>query len=147
MKILLATDGSEGADKARSFVQELCRGMKEAEVVILYVVKPFDQRYITVETGGPHLQRLMEEMETAARDRARELLAGLEESFREIGTKTSTLTGVGEPAAEIITTAKEISADLVVLGSRGLGRIQGLLIGSVSDRVMHLAHCPVLIVR
>jgi len=54
---------------------------------------------------------------------------------------------VGNPAAVIVRVAEEEKCDLIVLGSRGLGGVMRFLLGSVSDRVTHHAHCPVLIVR
>lgn len=53
----------------------------------------------------------------------------------------------GNPADVIVEKAREIKFHLIVMGSRGLGAISGLLLGSVSDRVIKLAPCPVLIVR
>ena len=54
---------------------------------------------------------------------------------------------VGDPAQEIITVAQDRQADLIVVGSRGRGRLAGLLLGSVAQKVMSLAHCPVVVVR
>ena len=47
----------------------------------------------------------------------------------------------------ILEKARDYKADLIVMGSRGLGQIGGLILGSVSERVLHRAHVPVLIVR
>jgi len=54
---------------------------------------------------------------------------------------------MGVPDEEIVVLAEELGADLVVLGSRGLGGMRRTLIGSVSDSVVRHAHCPVLVVR
>ena len=53
----------------------------------------------------------------------------------------------GPEAPEIVGLAEGIGAGLIVMGSRGLGRIRRALMGSVSDSVMRHAHCPVLVVR
>ena len=53
----------------------------------------------------------------------------------------------GDPAGEIINAAEEHNADLIIMGSRGLGQVGGLILGSVSERVLHGAYGPVLIVR
>ncbi|HUO45666.1 MAG TPA: universal stress protein [Acidimicrobiia bacterium] len=53
----------------------------------------------------------------------------------------------GDPAATIVRLAKEVGADLIVMGSRGLGSVAGLLLGSVSHKVGHAAPCAVLTVR
>lgn len=54
---------------------------------------------------------------------------------------------MGHPAATIIRVAEDEKCDLILLGSRGLGEVKRFLLGSVSDAVVHHAHCPVLIVR
>jgi len=54
---------------------------------------------------------------------------------------------VGQPADEICKKAKDGGYDLLVMGNRGLGEIKGYLMGSVSNRVIRHAVCPVLIVR
>jgi nucleotide-binding universal stress UspA family protein len=53
----------------------------------------------------------------------------------------------GNPVQEIIAAAKDWQADLIVVGSRGHGRLTGLLLGSVAQKVISLAHCPVVVVR
>lgn len=54
---------------------------------------------------------------------------------------------VGRPDEQIVALAEEIGVGLIVMGSRGLGGLRRLLMGSVSDSVVRHAHCPVLIVR
>ncbi|MCW3053599.1 MAG: hypothetical protein JWN14_2769, partial [Chthonomonadales bacterium] len=54
---------------------------------------------------------------------------------------------IGHPIDRIVAVARDIQADLIVLGSRGLGGWKSYLLGSVSDGVLHHAHCPVLVVR
>ncbi len=146
MKILLAIDESEGAAKATEYVRNLAVRLQGARVNIVHVVKPIDYRYITLETGGPNWKTVIDEIEAGARQRARELLEKVEKAFPQ-GVQTTVLVTVGDPAAEIVKVAEETGADLIVVGSRGLNRMQGMLLGSVSDRVVHLAHCPVLVVR
>ena len=54
---------------------------------------------------------------------------------------------VGQPANRIVEVARELDADMIVLGSRGLGNIGSLLLGSTSQKVAHLAPCTVVTVR
>ena len=63
------------------------------------------------------------------------------------GKVAQTYVRLGRPVEEIVILADEIDAGLVVVGSRGLGGIRRLLLGSVSDGVVRHAHCPVLVVR
>jgi nucleotide-binding universal stress UspA family protein len=53
----------------------------------------------------------------------------------------------GNATREILQLANEISADIIVMGSRGLSDFAGLVMGSVAHKVLHLARCPVLVVR
>lgn len=146
MNVLLAVDGSEGALKAVEWVRNLAHELAGLEVTLLQVVRPVDFRYVTVESGGAGWQRVLDELEAGAREKARELIEETQGKFPS-EARTTVLVTVGDPAVEIVNTAREIGADLIVVGSRGLGQIKGILLGSVSDRVVHLAHCPVVVVR
>jgi len=53
----------------------------------------------------------------------------------------------GKPVSKMIEVAKNWSADLIVMGSHGRGKIHGLFLGSVSQEVLHHAPCPVLVIR
>jgi nucleotide-binding universal stress UspA family protein len=63
------------------------------------------------------------------------------------GQRVAAEKGVGEPAAEIVTFAKENAVDLLVLGTHGRTGIEHALMGSIAERVVRRAHCPVLTVR
>jgi nucleotide-binding universal stress UspA family protein len=63
------------------------------------------------------------------------------------GTVARTHLRMGEVDLEIVALAEELQADLIVMGSRGLGGLRRVLMGSVSDSVVRHAHCPVLVVR
>jgi nucleotide-binding universal stress UspA family protein len=54
---------------------------------------------------------------------------------------------IGDPAEEIVKTTQDFDTDLVVVGARGLGGVARVLLGSVSEKVLHHARCPVLIVK
>ena len=67
--------------------------------------------------------------------------------FEKAGVRVETIRIQGRAVNGIVDTARDIGADLIVMGSRGLGGFKSLLLGSVSDGVLHHAHCTVLIVR
>lgn len=69
------------------------------------------------------------------------------EAVAKGATRVSAEPCFGDPAREIITAARDRGADLIVVGSRGHGRLAGLLIGSVAQKVVSLAHWPVVVVR
>jgi nucleotide-binding universal stress UspA family protein len=76
------------------------------------------------------------------------LLADAERTARESGGKhVRTILADGDPAREILAVATAESVDAIVIGSRGLGKLGALLLGSVSQKVSNQAHCTVIIVR
>ena len=79
---------------------------------------------------------------------ANELLHNAESQAREHGaTKIEQVIEEGDPTRCILASAEAHGADLIVMGSRGLGDLQGLLLGSVSHKVGHLAKCTCITVR
>jgi len=136
-KILVGVDGSEHGYKAAKVAGELARYMQAD----LWVVVSFEEvpRYL----GDSHLQEAM----TARIREAHEILRRAQEN---IGTIPGTLTPEvleGPPAEAILVAADVHGVDLIVMGTRGLGRLAGLLLGSQSQKVAAHAKCPVLLVR
>ena len=136
-KILLAFDGSEAAQRAADLAGEMARTYQAAlRIVIAYDPVP---SYI----GEPDYQRLL----TGRLQHAEEMMA---EAHRRVGEvpgeiKEEILEG---PAAEtILDVAKTRASDLIIMGARGMGRLTTLLIGSISQKVVAHADCPVLLVR
>ena len=142
-KILLATDGSEDAEVATSTALDLAKS-SGSEVHIVLVEEP---AYAYVDPSGyPYFPD--EELEHQLEQRARMRLDREVEKSRSAGGAVAEAhLRVGDAAAEIVDLAEDIGAGLIVIGSRGLGRIRRALMGSVSDSVVRHAHCPVLVVR
>jgi nucleotide-binding universal stress UspA family protein len=136
--ILLATDGSElAATTATDLAQKT---NSELHVV-------------TVGADYP-LYELLEhpaDFEDALRENRREAKEMLEQQAKRIGQSgvsvNETHLREGRAEKEIVEVAEEIDAGLIVMGSRGHGRLGRALMGSVSDAVVRHAHCPVTIVR
>jgi nucleotide-binding universal stress UspA family protein len=144
MKILLATDGSKDAELAATAAVDLARNTdSELHVVTVFPGSAYVHPYY--ET---HFPEAAERLRREARKERQEMLDERAERIREAGGSVAhTHIRAGEPAAEIVTMAEEIEADLIAIGSRGLGGIRRALVGSVSDLVVRYAHCPVLVVR
>jgi nucleotide-binding universal stress UspA family protein len=141
-RILLATDGSEEAELAALRAVELADATdSELHVVHVGVVPSFLVSYPgTLGYDG----KLYEQVQV----RSRELLR--KQSWRVKaagGTVAGAHLRMGAVALEIVALAEELGADLIVMGSRGLGGVRRVLMGSVSDSVVRHAHCPVMIVR
>lgn len=141
--ILVAVDGSEPALRAASLAADLAVKY-EAALHLVQVNQP-----LSVTKELEEFARV-ERMDVAtSRDVATRYLLGPAESIAKTAgvRKVSPDVLTGEPAERLLEYAREHAVDLVVLGRRGLGRIRGLLMGSVSSKVSSLAECPVLIVK
>ena len=141
-RILLATDGSEEAELAALRAVDLARSTdSELHVVHVGVIPNLLVSYPgTLGYDGKLYEQIEEE--------SRKLLR--KESWRVKaagGTVVGTHLRMGQVALEIVALAEELGADLIVMGSRGLGGVRRALMGSVSDSVVRHAHCPVLVVR
>ncbi len=151
--LLLATDGSEPSLEAARLVRDLLNPAALAHVTILAVVPPlatapFYGGYgLYGLYGGDALSQETQDAMTAAAERAAQ--DALRRTVAELNTTAPVETVVrhGSPADEIVRRAAESGAGLIVMGSRGWGEMHAVLLGSVSERVLHTAPCPVLIVR
>jgi nucleotide-binding universal stress UspA family protein len=141
-RILLATDGSEQAELAALRSVDLAqRTDSELHVVHVGVVPGFLESY--PGTLGYH-GKLYEQIQ----EQSRELLR--KESWRVKaagGTVAGAHLRMGKVDLEIVALAKELGADLIVMGCRGHRGIRRVIEGSVSDGVIRHAPCPVLVVR
>lgn len=147
MKILFATDGSKQSEAAISTIKRF-RLCSEGEVKIVSVV---DMALpMPIDIYGGYLPDTGE-LERSARDNAARVVAEAAEKVRDQpeGDQITISTDVlfGSPDSRIVETAEEWQADLIVIGSHGYNRWERLLLGSVSDSVVHHAPCSVLVVR
>jgi nucleotide-binding universal stress UspA family protein len=135
--ILYATDGSPHARKALDWVIDIAT-RRRARVIIVSAYEPIPR-----DLGTPHLEEMMARRPAEGQSIAGEAAAALERN--EIDYEIDVLEG---PAAEaILSVARTRPCDVIVMGSRGRGRLHSMLLGSISQRVVQEAPCPVLIVR
>ena len=145
-KILLATDGSKEAELAFASAADLS-AKTDSELHVVYVGH---MPLISYESPGATtldpdlLGRMQESAEQEARTKLDEQVQRVGKSGGEVVEVHASL---GRPDAEIVGLADELGAGLIVLGSRGLGPLRRVLMGSVCDSVVRHAHCPVLVVR
>ena len=139
--ILLATDGSEEAQLASTTAADLAE-KTNSELHVL-TVGPDYPLYELPEHPA--------EFEDVLRENRREAKEMLEQQTKRIeesgGTVKETHLREGRVEEEIVEVAEELGAGMIVMGSRGHGRLSRALMGSVSDAVVRHAHCPVTIVR
>lgn len=137
-RILLAVDGSDHALHATRKAAELARLMKPDEFRVVVAYDP-----IPLYLGEPNMQIVL----TNRKGDAEEILNAAVAELKDVACEISAEILEGDPASAIIEVAKSRSSDIIVMGSRGLGRLAGLLLGSTSQKVVSYALCPVLIVR
>jgi nucleotide-binding universal stress UspA family protein len=133
--IVWSTDGSEHAQRALPYVKGLARE-DGATITIVPVVERIEG------AGAVGIPRRADESELQAQ--LKELADDLSEEGFSVSLVIRGDVGV-RPAHEIVDVARELGADLIVVGSRGLSAIGGLLLGSVAHRLLHIAPCPVLV--
>jgi nucleotide-binding universal stress UspA family protein len=136
-RFLVPVDGSAFSLAAAQYAVQLVRRLS-GEIILLHCHKPFP-----ITLGEPYFQnaitRIAEKSETLLTP-YRELL-----SNSELPYEVRVLEG---PAPErIVAVAKIEACEMIIMGSRGRSDIQGLLLGSVTHRVLHSASCPVLVIR
>lgn len=137
-KLLLAVDGSEHALRAAHMAADLARTMNSTELRIVVAYES-----IPPYLGEPNMQYAIDA-------RMKDAQSVLDNAVKEVGKipgKVHTEVLEGPPADAIIDVATTRESDVIVMGSRGLGRLAGLLLGSTSQKVVSHAPCPVLIVR
>jgi len=152
-QLLLATDGSEPSLEAARMVRDLLNPAALAHVTVLAVVPPlatvpfYGMSVGYGMYGGNVLSQETQDAVTALAERTAQ--EALQRTVTELHTTVPVETTVryGSPADEIVRCATESGAGLIVMGSRGWGEMHAVLLGSVSERVLHTATCPVLIAR
>ena len=140
-KILVGTDFSEPSMAARRTAMELTRRLG-AELLIVHVEEPLPA-YAFSEGGLPDLPRLQEEV----RGWAERELDRLGKEARDAGVPVRTAVLIGTPASTIVETVRAEGVDLVVVGTHGRTGLAHVLIGSVAERIVRQAPCPVLSVK
>ena len=133
--IIFASDGSEHADRAFDYARRLAEA-NSARLVAVHVNE------ITVgRAGGYPVEVDEEEVERKVQGQVKDLKdAGINADYEQLGATA------GGAAHALADAAIEVGADLIVVGTRGHGPIAGLLLGSVTHRLLQVAPCPVLAV-
>lgn len=137
----MPTDFSPQSEGAWALARRLALAV-EAEVVLVHV---FVEAPLYSE--GPFAADRIREVYASGRAWVQEQLRRWEATARAEGLAAKTLLRTGVPYQEIVAAAREEEADLVVIGTHGRGGVDRLLLGSVADRVIRRASCPVLAVR
>ncbi len=145
-KILSATDFSEDSGFALGFAEEIARRFT-AEIILLHVDQALAPVMMSPEMGPVMdigaMTRVAEEQRVAAQKELDKIVARM----RDSGLKARSMLKVGSPFLEIVRVAQADGADLIVLGTHGRTGLAHVLMGSVAERVVRKAACPVLTIR
>ena len=140
-KYLLAIDESENSLRAAHYMKKLAKDTKDIDITLIHVVN--HKQVIT--SLSPFM--VIPDIQTVLEDQGKKLLDERSAIFEDSGIKITKVLSDGDPGFEIAEYAKSNNICHIVLGTRGLSNLKGLIMGSVSHQVIHLAQCPVTLVK
>ena len=143
--ILIASDASASSNIAVELAADLA-SKYDATLHILHVVR---QMQLPDELRDmAEVEKIADQEEDVLRFVGEKILRAAKERARDHGAvRIRTAFGKGDPANAILDHARDNNADLIVMGTRGLGKVKGMLMGSVSRKVSNLSEVHCLIVR
>jgi nucleotide-binding universal stress UspA family protein len=141
--ILVATDFGEAAETALTYGRALARTFG-ATLHVLHVTSDIYMNAVGVDMYTASANELQRDLDETARKELQELV--LDRDSTGTTTVPAILTS-GSPALTIVQYAKNKDIDLIVMGTHGRGPVAHMVMGSVAERVVRLAPCPVLTVR
>jgi nucleotide-binding universal stress UspA family protein len=138
--ILVATDGSAGASRAVDLATELAKALACELLIVAVADRLLGEEVRQLPHGGVSAGELLEALTT-------QTLKAAEVRARELGaSQIEVRTAWGDVTKSLLNIATSSSTKMIVVGRRGRGQLAGLLLGSVSQKLVSLAPCPVLIV-
>lgn len=140
--VLVATDFSDSAQVAMNYGRELARTF-QATLHVIHVVDDVRWRY-SLDMTPVLMDGVQESLQEAARTQMTQLIS--DEDRRQLHATPVIEMAVG-PAAAIVDYAKRASIDIIIAGTKGRGGMPRLLLGSVAERLVRSAPCPVLTVH
>jgi len=139
--ILVPVDGSDSASHAAGFAATLARSLSSKLTLLHVYDAPTASLLGLASLGEVGVKAALEKVAQHSFERALQAMGEVS------GLSLEKISTTGHPFEEIVSYAKALSCDLIVMGSRGLSPLQEMLLGSVSDRVLRFAPCAVTIVR
>ena len=139
-KILVPIDGSENSFRALEHAIFLSTKIQEAQITVLYIIEDLPSLYI-------YSPKIMEKLRADYEREYTRILERCKEMANKSGTNINTVLKEGDPASKIIGYSDMEKFDLIIMGSRGMGKFKEMIIGSVSNKVIHHAKSSVMLVR
>jgi nucleotide-binding universal stress UspA family protein len=143
MRILVPVDGSPPSLRAVSLVIGLAKVQREPPHIILLNVQDAALLQVARAAAAMLAARVEEEIERGSEQALKPAI----EACQAAGVSYTARSETGSPAATIDRIAREEKVDQIVMGTRGMGGIRGLALGSISTQVLHLAEVPVTLVK
>lgn len=142
-KILVGTDGSEAAARALQTAAKLSKQF-DTSLTIIHVPRAETLAFATGAVAGYHMVTTMQS-DAEVKATADKILADAKAKVEAAGgTVADVHSRRDDPGDQVVAYAQEIGADCIVTGRRGLGNLAGLVMGSTSQRITHIAPCAVL---
>jgi nucleotide-binding universal stress UspA family protein len=142
MRILVPVDGSESANRAAAHAVSLVERRTDAAITLLNV-----QNQRTLDMSDISRITSVEADTARAEEQSKKILHDAIALCRKASAKFDARSAFGPVAETIVKIAREIEADQIVMGTRGLRSLHGAFMGSVSTKVVHLAEVPVTLVK
>lgn len=148
MKILIATDGSKFSEAA---VEKICQMINIAENIEIEIASAYEMPIMAVgapyELPAGYNPALEKELKQLTGYSVSQAERQIREHFPDSQVNVTTKILCGTPKQAIVQEAEEWGADLIVVGSHGYGFWERMVLGSVSNAIVHHAPCSVLVVR
>lgn len=138
-RILVPVDGSKSAERAARHAAALAKRLGGCSIVLLNVQDPIEE----MQTHGLARKAIATHRELLAR----EAVAGARAAVKKAGVPCKFEWRYGDPAQAIVQAARETRCGAIVMGTRGAGALENLLVGSVAFKVLHIASVPVTLVK
>lgn len=138
-KVLLPFDGSESALRATRYATTLAKDYPNLRLELLYVLDPMALK--------SHANLSQQDIERLHMEEADKALAPAKQLLDQAGVQYEAHCRAGSPANEIANYVSESGCNAIVMGTRGLGPVASLVVGSVATRVLHLVDVPVTLIK
>ncbi len=141
-RIMIAVDGSSHSAKvAKAAIRQASAYRQLPELHLAYV-------HLPVPTLGGLIKPVGHEaLQRYYREEGEDALRGAKKLFDRAGMAIVTHIMVGPVAESLVSEAKKLKCDLIIMGTHGMGAVSGMLLGSAAAKTVHLARCPVVLVR
>jgi nucleotide-binding universal stress UspA family protein len=139
-KILVPVDGSDNSFRALEQAIFLATKIQEAQITAVYIIEDLPSLYI-------YSPKTIEKLHSDYKSEYVKILERCKEMANKSRININTVLLEGDPASKIIGYSEMEKFDLIIIGSRGMGKFKEMIIGSVSNKVLHHAKSSVMLVR